>query len=123
MSGRNEDRTMTSKTGKEYVVKKIQLKRHSLPHDEIDQTGWSPNNPVCKAMLPLTQSKLTAKLDRVELREILQMSTKNSQEKVVLEMKRQGYTTNEIADRLKVSRVTVWKLMGVIEERLRGLLA
>jgi len=123
LADRKEDRSFVDKAGKDYVVKKVVLKRHGLPNAENQNGEWSPSSRVAKSILPLAESKLTARMDRVELREILQMSVKTPQEKVVLEMKRQGYSVNEIADKLKVNRKNVRKTMSVIESRLRGLLA
>lgn len=123
LSDRNGDKVNSDGKGKEWVAKKVTLKRHGLPNLEAMADGWTPNNGVAKAMLPLAEVKLTARMDRVELREIIQMSTKCAQEEVVLEMKRQGYNINEIAERLGVNRARVRKFLNVIEARLRELLA
>lgn len=113
------DRKAEQKHKDGYIRKKSpQLRRHNLPEDRKEVEG----NKVAKEYLEITNSKLIARLDRADLREIFQLAVKDSWEEAILELKKQGYTLQESAEMLGTNRQTVSKVLAVIEERLRELL-
>lgn len=107
--------------GTTYIKKKGPLlRRLGLPTDGFDSD--EPEAMVQKRNVDSVLVKMVARPDRIELREILKLSTKNSWEEATLELRKYGYTLAEIAEKMGTSRKKVSDTLGIIEGRLRAML-
>lgn len=112
LQDRLNDRVRTVR-GKEYVFKKVKLRRLSLPNESEEDSVKSPRRIPSQLLVPQ---------DRFDLREIIKLSTKSKFEEAVLKLKEHGYNRKEIAAMLKEQPMNITRTLETIEERLRSLL-